>query len=69
MAVISNKFQSQRKGQIAYCVKGLAFPLTDMSWPLVEWMEVTKQLKVDKVFMYYLQLQPKTLKALETYVR
>ena len=62
-------FQQVKNKTIAYCVKGLSFPFTDISWDLVEWLEITKALKVDKVFLYYMQLQAKTLRALNVYVK
>ena len=55
-------------GRVAYCLKGLAYPFKDLSWTLTEWLEVTRRLGVDKVAIYYLQLQPKTLEALSYYV-
>ena len=44
---------------------GLAFPYQDISVQLLEWLEVNRILGVSKVFMYYLQLQKKTLEALK----
>ena len=42
--------------KLAYCVKGLYYPFEDYSIQLMEWLELSKQLGVSKVFIYYLQL-------------
>ena len=62
-------FQEKKKGTLAYCVKGLSFPFTDMSWRLVEWIEIARAQQVEKIFIYYMHLQQKTLRALKNYVK
>ena len=49
---------------ILFIFLGLAFPYQDLSVQLLEWLEVNRILGVSKVFLYYLQLQRKTLEAL-----
>ena len=48
---------------------GLAFPNQDISVQLLEWLELNRALEVDKVFLYVLQLQDRTLRALEHHSR
>lgn len=54
---IEGKMTSNNK--LAFCVKGLFYPFKDHSIQLMEWLEISKQLGVDKVFIYYLQLTPR----------
>ena len=38
------------KAKFAVCVKGMDFPLDDLSVRMVEWLEVLKALGADKIF-------------------
>ena len=50
------------------CIRDSAFPYQDISLRLLEWLELNRALGVDKVFMYYLQLQGRTLRALRHHI-
>ena len=46
------------KAKFAVCVKGMDFPLEDLSVRMVEWLEVLKALGADKIFLYNLDVHP-----------
>ena len=50
------------KGKFAVCVKGMDFPLDDLSVRMVEWLEVLKALGADKIFLYSLDIHPNVSK-------
>ena len=50
------------KGKFAVCVKGMDFPLDDLSVRMVEWLEVLKALGADKIFLYNLDVHPNVRK-------
>ena len=52
------------KGKFAVCVKGMDFPLEDLSVRMVEWLEVLKALGADKIFLYNLDVHPNVKKVL-----
>ena len=52
------------KGKFAVCVKGMDFPLDDLSVRMVEWLEVLKALGADKIFLYNLDVHPNVRKVL-----
>ena len=56
-----------KKDKFAVCVKGLDFPLEDLSVRLVEWLEVLKALGADKIFLYNLDVHPDVNRVLEYY--
>ena len=55
------------KGKFAVCVKGMDFPLDDLSVRMVEWLEVLKALGADKIFLYNLDVHPNVRKVLSDY--
>lgn len=55
-------------GKIALCVKNLQFPLLDISQKMIPWLETMRELKVDKVFVYYMNIHPNIMKMLNYYV-
>ena len=57
------------KDKFAVCVKGLDFPLEDLSVRLVEWLEVLKALGADKIFLYSLDVHPNVSRVLDYYTR
>ena len=52
------------KAKFAVCVKGMDFPLDDLSVRIVEWLEVLKALGADKIFLYNLDVHPNVRKVL-----
>ena len=52
------------KAKFAVCVKGMDFPLDDLSVRMVEWLEVLKALGADKIFLYNLDVHPNVKKVL-----
>ena len=50
------------KAKFAVCVKGMDFPLDDLSVRMVEWLEVLKALGADKIFLYNLDVHPNVSK-------
>ena len=52
------------KAKFAVCVKGMDFPLDDLSVRMVEWLEVLKALGADKIFLYNLDVHPNVRKVL-----
>ena len=50
------------KAKFAVCVKGMDFPLEDLSVRMVEWLEVLKALGADKIFLYNLEVHPNVSK-------
>ena len=55
------------KEKFAVCVKGLDFPMEDLSLRLVEWIEVLKALGAAKVFLYSLDVHPNVRRVVEHY--
>lgn len=66
LQIIRNYPESDKKGQIAICVKALNFQ-DDITMKLVEWMEVIKLLGADKVFFYVVSVHENVMKALRFY--
>ena len=58
---------SGEKEKFAVCVKGLDFPMEDLSLRLVEWIEVLKALGAAKVFLYSLDVHPNVRRVVEHY--
>jgi len=56
------------KKYLGICLKGLDFPTIDKSIYMVEWLELLKILKVDKVFAYELNVHPNMSKVLRHYI-
>ena len=50
------------KAKFAVCVKGLDFPLDDLSVRMVEWLEILRALGADKIFLYNLDVHPNVRK-------
>ena len=63
-----NKAEKKKK-DFAVCVKGLDFPIDDLSTRLVEWIELLSLLGADKVFLYQLEIHPNVSKVLDYYVK
>lgn len=55
-------------GKISVCVKNLQFPLVDITEKLIPWIEMMRELGVDKIFAYYMNIHPNIRDALEYYV-
>ena len=63
LSVIYN-LPAGEKGKFAVCVKGMDFPLEDLSVRMVEWLEGLKALVADKIFLYDLDVHPNVRKVL-----
>ncbi|KAM8721451.1 hypothetical protein ACLKA7_007343 [Drosophila subpalustris] len=49
------------------CLKAMDFPYTDMSWRLIEWLELVRLLGVDKVVFYDAQMHANMTRVLDDY--
>ncbi|PSN44570.1 hypothetical protein C0J52_12436 [Blattella germanica] len=58
---------SKPRNNFAVCVKGLDFPLRDMSIRIAEWIELNLILGADKFFMYVYSVHPNFKRVLEYY--
>ena len=50
------------KKKFAVCVKGLDFPDDDLSFKMMEWIEVLSALGADKIFLYNLNVHENVAK-------
>ncbi len=57
------------KKPVAVCTRGLMFryPRSETLLRLVEWLELLRLVKVDKVFLYYYEVHPLMMRVLERY--
>ena len=53
---------SENTKKFAVCSKGLDFPHHDISVRLVQWIEISRALGADKIFLYQLDLHPNIVK-------
>jgi len=49
------------------CLKAMDFPYTDMSWRLIEWLELLRLLGVDKVVFYDAQMHANMTRVIDDY--
>ncbi|XP_034109022.1 uncharacterized protein LOC117571126 [Drosophila albomicans] len=59
--------QSKSARRFMVCVKAMDFPYTDMSWRVIEWLEVLRMLGVDKVVFYDAQMHPNMTRVINDY--
>ena len=55
---------SENTKKFAVCSKGLDFPHHDISVRLVQWIEISRALGADKIFLYQLDLHPNIVKVM-----
>ncbi len=65
---VGRRGSSSGKG-FAVCVKGLSFPMRDLSPRLAEWLEVQRALGAKKVFLYSLAVHPNVRRLIRHYTR
>ncbi|EDW02826.1 GH10906 [Drosophila grimshawi] len=59
---------SRKPLRFMVCVKGLDFPYKDMSWRLIEWLELMRLMGVSKVVFYDGQIHPNMTRVINDYV-
>ena len=67
LLVKENRPKNGKKERFAVCVKGLEFLHEDLSFRLVEWIELLKILGANKVFFYQFDLHPRLQQVLQHY--
>ena len=55
-------FSGAQKKRLALCVQPMLYVNHDISLRLVEWFEILKQQKYDKVLMYVIHIHPNMTK-------
>lgn len=67
LLVRENRPLNGKKQRFAVCVKGLEFLHEDLSFRLVEWIELLKILGANKIFFYQFDLHPRLQQVLQHY--
>ena len=65
--VIDNQRKQPKKDEVIVCVRALDFD-NDMSFQLIEWIELLHLLGASKIFFYIIQLHPNMSKVIDYYV-
>ena len=58
MFIPDAKPSRRKKRRLALCVQPMLYVNHDISLRLVEWMEVLRQQKYDKIFLYIIDVHP-----------
>ena len=61
LKVIYNPPKGPKK-DFAVCVRAIHYPDVDLSFRLIEWIELLSMLGADKIFLYELEVHPKIKK-------
>ncbi|KAH8269881.1 hypothetical protein KR044_000174, partial [Drosophila immigrans] len=59
--------KAEKSLRFVVCVKSMDFPYVDMSWRIIEWLELMRLLGVDKVVFYDAQMHPNMTRVLNDY--
>jgi hypothetical protein len=67
LSIIDKQSINQKKQSFVVCVKGLEYPDDDISFRLVEWIELIALLGAEKIFFYKFDIHPNISKTLRYY--